>query len=144
MRRASIAGRCIRELAGPRLGVRNQLLHRLDRQLRRRGQYHGRRADFGNWRKIAQRVERQFGIKRGIDGKCHCRKQQRVTVRRTFGNDVGAYGRAAARAVIDDNLLPPQFGEFLADETADEIVDRTRRVRHNEAHRPGRIAGRGV
>ena len=132
MRRAAAGGAEV-VLLRLRLGERDHVLDRL-RPYRRTGDENdGRRARAGDGREILHRIERQFAVEAGIDGERNDRHQQRVTVRRGLGDDIGADVAARAAAVVDHHCLPHAVGKFLAHRAGDDVGGAARRKRHDHA-----------
>src|SRR6185437_8932278 len=64
-----------------------------------------------------------------------CPHQQRVAVRRRFGDEVRTDIAAGARPVVDDHLPTPSLGEPLRDGARQDVRRPACRERHHEPHR---------
>ena len=106
-----------------RLGFRQRdhILHRIQRGTCRHHQHVVTRGQLRNRFKIAQRVKRQFLIKRRRDGHAARAEQNRVPVGRRFRHHIHADGAARAGAVIDDHGLPPCIAHLLPQHAADDV-----------------------
>ncbi len=131
MRRRAIARRGVVELAGRRLGERDQLGDRARRQRGMHDQHVGLGADQDDGRQILDRVVRQIAVEAGVgrqDGVVA--HQQRVAVGRRLGDDVAGEVAAGAGAIVGDHRLAEPFVQFLADGARQQIApaDRPARV----------------
>src|ERR1700687_5252863 len=63
---------------------------------------------------------------------CGCANQQRVAVRRRFRDDLRPDHGARTGPVVDDDLLPPRFGELLTDEARNYVGAAARSERRDE------------
>ncbi len=135
MRRRTGRTRRIVQLAGPRFGERDQLLHRLDRQRRidhdqiRRARYQYQR------REVFHRVPRQIALQKRCQPERTAGDQQRVSIGRGARHDLAQYH--AARPVLDDDLLLERAGQRLRDDARGEIAVAAGAA-GNETHRLGR------
>ena len=141
VRRRAVAGRRVGELIGARLGQRDQFLHRLHRQRRMHNEHAGCRCQQCDRREVAHDVEIEFRIKRRADRVRNRAEEQRVTVGRRLGDDLGADGAAGTRTVIDDQLLAESLAEFLAENARQRLGAAAGREGHDKAQRLVRIIG---
>src|SRR5262249_9098315 len=66
--------------------------------------------------------------------------EERVAVRRTLRDDIGADGAARACAIVDDDLLAERIPDGFAEKPADDVVWASAgRKRDDEAHWSGGI-----
>ena len=132
MRTGAGARRREGELARVGLRQRDQLGDRVGREVEPRHQHVGHRPQDGDSGEVLARVERQLGVEGGGDGVRGDRVEaDRVAIRSRLGDDVRADIAAGAGAVLDDELLARQFGEFLADD-ARESVGRAAGRKHHD------------
>ena len=86
--------------------------------------------------RIAQEIEIEFVVERGVDGVRRRGKQKRVAVRRRphhrLGRDIGA----AARPVLDDEGLAEPFRKPLPHQARGEVRRAARGIPDDEADRP--------
>ena len=87
-----------------------------------------------NRRKIFNRVERQFGIQHRVHRVCKRGFEQRVTIGRRFGCQLGGNVAACAGADIDDNLLAPFLGELLRNGARSHITRPACGKTHQQAY----------
>ena len=136
---AAVAGRRIVDLAGPRLGVGDQLLQGLHRQRRIDDDDARFATDQRDRREVVDRIESQVRIQGRTDRIGLRSQQQRVAVGRRLGDELAADRRSRAGLVLDEDRLPETLGQLLRDQ-AHRAVDRaSRRKRHDDAHRPRRV-----
>ena len=139
MDRGAVArGRPI-DLARIGLGIGDELGHRFGRH-RRIDFHHVRHPhDAGNRRGIADEIEGQLGIKRGVDRIRRIDQQQRVTVRRRMNCRFGADIVARARLILDEDLLAQTFRQPLRHDARRDVRAPAGGVGDDPTHRPGRV-----
>ena len=134
--RAADAARAVVELAGARLGVGDQLLHRLHGHRRVHDQQQRRGIHHRHRREVGERVEGEPGIEVRAHHQCGVAHQQGVAVGFRPGHDLGADDAAGARPVVDHHLLPERCAEMLADQAGHDVEHAgARRERHHDAER---------
>src|SRR5438094_1909904 len=142
--------RAIVELAGIRLGARNQLLHGLRSIL---GAHTQKRRVLGcerDRRKILERVIREIAACKRIEHQrdIHCR-QQGVAVGRRFGDAGGANRGIGAGLISDHHRLSPDLAQPLRDHAREDVGRSAGRERHDDfdwargKHRGLLLRGRG-
>ena len=120
-----------RELAGIGLGVGHQLADRLGRN-RRRHRQHMRPGHGGRDRNQALcRIEVEIGKQHRVVGEVRADEQQRVAVRLRRRHRFGPDGGAAARAVLDDDVLAEPALQMLHDHARQRIDRPSRHERHD-------------
>src|SRR6476660_493266 len=98
-------------------------------------------ADARDRRKIIDRVVRQLRIEARVDAmRARGAHDQRVTIGRTFGHNLGADYAVRTGAIVDDHLLSPRFSELVADRARYEIGGTAGCERYNDAYRTRGIA----
>src|SRR5258708_938169 len=90
-------------------------------------------------RDVADEIETELVIERGVDGVPTADDEQRVAVRRCAHDRLGADIAAAARSVLDDEWLAEPPRQPLTHQTRDDVARTGRSERHDDAHRPRRI-----
>ena len=93
-------------------------------------------AETGDRDEIVDRVVRQLAVdvRRGDEGRVGGH-QQRVAVGRGLGDEFGAdLTDAAARLVLDHDLLTPGLREPLPQRAADDVGDAAGRKRHDDVN----------
>ena len=137
--RGAVAGRRHVELAGIGLGVGDQLGDRLDRKRRMDIHHVGKADDAGDRDDVAQKVETELVVERGVDGIGRRHQQQRVAVRRgahdRLGGDIGA---AAGPAFHHDRLAEP-LRQPLPGEPRGDVGGAARGIADDQADRPRRV-----
>ncbi len=138
-RRADAAGRQV-DLARIGLGIGDEFRNRFRRH--RKIDVHDQRngGDARHRRGVADEVEIQMLIKRGIDRVRRHGQQQRVAIRRRLDDQLGADVGAGARPIFNDERLTELFRQPLADQPPDDVGRTSGRHGHDHAHRPRRIS----
>ena len=139
MQRRADAARAHVDLARIGLGVGDELRNGLRRQLRS-NHHHLRDAnDAGDRRRVAQKIEIEMLIKRGVDGVRTGHQQQRVTVGRRLHHRLGGDVGAGAWPVVDDELLAELFGQPFRRQPRHGVGGAARRKAAQDMHRTRRI-----
>ena len=134
------AGRAEAELAGPRPGVGDELLHRLHRQLVVDHHGGGVFGGAGDRHEVARRVERRLGVDRIADhGRADRPGHDRVAVRLRLEHLAQAEHAVGARLVLHHDGLAEPRPQPVADDARRQIGDAGRRKRHHHADRVRRI-----
>jgi hypothetical protein len=94
-------------------------------------QHHRQRCQFGDRRKIPDRIEWYF-CKGGIGGEGEGRHQERMSVGRSPGDRRSPDGAACARTVVDDHRLTPAFRKPLRHQTGNVIGGAPRHERDDK------------
>src|SRR5262249_22330508 len=84
---------------------------------------------------IADKIVVELLIERGVDHVVRTDGEQRVAIRRRSHHGLGCYIAAAARAVLDDELLTEPLGQRLSHDTRDDIDRLTGGKTDHHAHR---------
>ena len=137
--RAAVAGGGIVELPRVRFRERDELLHRLHRHGRMHDEDVVRRCEQPHGREALHRVERKLLIERGARGKRGIGEEQRVAVRRGARHGFGPDDRAAAGAVLDDELRAQALAVFLRREPCHDVDAAAGRVGDDHADGLGRV-----
>src|SRR5262245_12410215 len=93
----------------------------------------------GDRRDVADEIETKLVIERGVDGIPTADHEQRVAVCGRAHDGLGADIAAAARSVLDNELLTEPLRQPLTHQTRDDVGRTGRSERHDDAHRPRRI-----
>ena len=139
VRAAADAGRTHVELAGTRLGMREELGQRLHRKLLRDDQHVRERCDLHHHREVLDRPERQFALQQRRREVRRADQRHGVAVGRGPGDDLAAKDAARAGPVVDHHLLAPGLEQACAQRASEEIARRTRREGHHQPHRTHRV-----
>ena len=149
MLRRARPGRGVGQLARLLAGELDQLAERVRREARMRHDHQRHQEDVGDRQEVDQRPVRQVGIEAGIDAEGAARDDhQRVAVGCRVLAVLGGGNAAAARLVLDHDLLLPHVGQLLGHQAGEDVGGLAGRERHDEAHRLGgprrlRQGGRG-
>ena len=123
------------ELAGLRLGERDQLAEVLDRHPGVGDEEQVRGGDQADRDEILHRVVRQLHVEELVDRNlADVGDEERVAVRCSARHGFAAGNAARAPAVLDRHLLAEALGDFLRDDAGDRVRQSTGRVRHDPAH----------
>src|SRR6516165_1316786 len=125
-----------------RLDVGDKLLEAAHRKRRMYDDHARLAADERYRREVLDPVVRKIRVERRADRIGLRSEQQRVAVWRSFRDDVGAYRRAGARLVLDDDTLAQPPAESVGDETRRSVDRAAGRKRYHDAHRPRGIGRR--
>jgi hypothetical protein len=134
------AERGVVQFPGMRLGVIDQLLDRAKRRIRRHQQDVLGGGDQHDGIEVLDRVELRARLQRHVDRERLRAEMERVAVRRRLRRGGGADVAASARAVLDDDVLPPRLGELLGDDAAERVDGAAGGKRDQHAHGPLGIA----
>src|SRR5262249_688598 len=141
LRASGTTGRHV-DLAGIRLGVRDELGKRLSRE--RRVDYQD--ADSGmrarDRRDIANEVETEVVIDCQVPCVMCTDLEERIAVGRRLHDCLGSNIAARTRPVFDDELLTKVVRQPLTEKTCKQVRHTPRRKSNDQAHRPRRIAFR--
>src|SRR5262249_41672886 len=91
-------------------------------------------------RDVADEIETELVIERGVDGVPTADYEQRVAVRRCAHDRLGADIAARAGSILDDERLTEPLRQPLTHQTRDDVARTGRSERHDDAHRPRRIS----
>jgi hypothetical protein len=127
----SSPGRALREL--------NEILHRAHRERWRHDHYHRHQAGQRDAGEILQRIVAGVGEERGHGCERVSYRQQRITVRRRFRDELRSDEAARPRPVLDDDLLLQAFRHRLRERPGDDVQVAARRQRHDQTDRLARI-----
>src|SRR5258705_5381062 len=93
---------------------------------------------------ILERTVWQLRMQDGIEGEtAGDAEQQGVAVGRRLRGKLGADDSARASAIIDDDLLSQALAELLRKHARYDVSAAARRLRYDQAHRPGGLIGTG-
>ena len=99
----------------------------------------GHAHDPGYGRNVADEIVVELFVKRCVDSIAQRGQQERVAIgRRAYGN-FGPDSGAAARSVLDDELLAKPLREPLPDQSRRYVEPAAGGNRNDDAYRPGRI-----
>ena len=96
----------------------------------------------GHRRDVANEIEFEVGVERGVDVIGGVDKQYRVSVRLRIDHRLSRDVIAGAGFVLDHELLAKLFRKPLPDQARQNIGCAARRISHHKPHRPGRIIQR--
>lgn len=142
VRRAAVAGGGHGDLAGIDPGIGDQVGHAVRRQRGMHHDDHGHADDAADGRDVADEVEVEFWIERGVDRIRYGRKQQRVAVGGRIDHGLGADIAAGAGTVLGDEGLAKPVREPLPDQPRRDVDAAARGKARDDAHRPRRIVER--
>ena len=137
--RTADARRPVAQLIRVRARQRNQLLRVFGGHRRMHDDDARHLRNVGHVREVLEGIVGEFRIKRDVDRVGHRRHEQRVTVGRRSGRDLGCDIGARAGAVLDYHRLPPCFSDPRADRARQNIRGAARRVADDETDWFGRI-----
>src|SRR5262249_5588398 len=89
---------------------------------------------------VLDRIELLARLQRHVDGERLRAEMERIAVGRGLRRGRRADIAAGARAVLDDDVLPPRFGELLRENAPERVDGAAARTRDQQAHRPVGIA----
>src|SRR5215470_7304102 len=90
-------------------------------------------------RDVADEIETELVIERGVDGVPTADYEQRVAVRRCAHDRLGADIAARAWSILDDEWLTEPLRQPLTHQKRDDVARTGRSERHDDANRPRRI-----
>src|SRR5262245_48320189 len=120
-------------------GVGDELGHGLDRQRRVHLQHQRLTVDQRNARDVANEIESEIAIERGVDRVRNVGIQERISIGRRLHDDLGADIAPRARTVFNHERLAEAIRQGLRDQTRADIGRPARRIAHDQTHRPRRI-----
>src|SRR5262249_18504198 len=120
LRRADAARRRV-NLARVGLGIDDQLGHGLGRYRRMKHDKVGDCANTSNRRDVADKIEIELVVERRVDCVRGTNQEKRVTIRRRAYDRVDTDIAAAARPVLDDELLPEPLRQPLSYQARDDV-----------------------
>jgi len=128
------------QLARVRLGIGDELRHRIDRQVDMDCEADDVRAGVGNGREVLHRVERRIFVEKDVAGHDGVgADHQRVAVGRRARHIGGGDIAAHAGPVVDDDGLTPSGVEPFGHGAREQITGRARRIADHDGDRPGGI-----
>ena len=131
----TVAGRGEIEFARLFLRQRDQLLHAVRRHARVDNQHDGCRRKQRDWSEVLGWIEGKLAVEGLVDGERAGRgEQERVAVRLRLGDEIAARIAAAARAVLDDDLLSEIVGELLRQNSRHHVHRSARRIWIDDAN----------
>jgi hypothetical protein len=134
------AERGVIQFPGMRLGVVDQLLDRMKRRIRRHHQHVLRGRDQHDGVEVLDRIELLARLQRHVDGERLRAEMERIAVGRGLRRRRGADIAAGARTVLDDDVLPPRFGELLREDAPERVDGAAAGKCDQHAHGPVGIA----
>jgi hypothetical protein len=96
----------------------------------------GRRIDAGDRRDVADEVEGELVLDRGVDGVVVQHQQERVAVGLGLGDAVAGNAAAGARLVLDHEGPAELLGQPLADQSGDDVGRAARAIALDDVDRP--------
>ena len=112
----------------------DQFLQVLGWKVRARHQDHGHVGDEADRREVANRVERQLGVKRGRGCLADMHQQQGITVRRGLGDAIGAEGTAGADDVFDQHCLLQRCAHRRPEQACNHVAGPAGREGNNQCN----------
>ena len=127
------------------LRQRDDVLHRLGREIEPGHQHVGHRPQHGDAGEVLGGVERQPSVERRRDGvRGDGVQPDGVAVGRRLGDRVGADIAARTGAILDDELLAGHLGQLARDDARERVGRPAGREDHDVAHRlVGPVVGGG-
>src|SRR5947207_10703634 len=92
--------------------------------------------DAPNWRDVADEVEIELLVKRGVDRIRDRGQEQRIAVRGGIHDRLGANVAAGARPIFGDERLSEPLGKPLTDQASGDVDPTAGGKTGNNAHRP--------
>ncbi len=139
MDRGAVAGRRHVDLARIGFGVGDELRNRRGRH-RQVDLHHQRHAhDAGDRRDVADEIELEIVVERGVDGVVRPGHEQRVAVGRRVRDRLDRDIAAGAGTVVDDYGRSEPLRQPLRDDAGDDVLRAAARKAAEDAHRPRRI-----
>ena len=137
--RRSDTGRTVRQLARVGLGIGDEFLERVrgDRGIER--DRHRSRRHLLDRSQVPDRIVGHVAIQAHRHHQRVRGDQQGVAIRRRLDDHVGADVATRARAVVDDDRLPPAFRQLLPDCAREDVHAGPRSEGDDDLHRPVRI-----
>ena len=135
MHRRAVARRGHVHLAGIGLGVGDELRNGFCRNVRAHRHDVRRARDASDGHDIANEVEVQLGIKRGVDRIRRIDQQNGVAVGRGVHDRFGADVVSGSGLVLDDELLAEPLRQPLRDHARGDVGAAAGREWHDDAHR---------
>src|SRR5262249_116815 len=133
-------GRRHLDLAGIGFGMGDELGNRLDRH----GWIHlhdkGLAMNARDRRDVADQVEIELVVERGVDRIHRSGHKERIPVRGRVYDRLGGDIASRARPILDDKLLTETLRQPLSYQARHDVGGTTGGKSDNDAHRPGRIA----
>jgi len=112
----------------------------VQRRVRRHHQHVLRGRDQHDGVEVLDRIELLARLQRYVDGKRLRAEMERIAVGRGLRRGRGADIAAGARTVLDDDVLPPRFGELLREDAPEHVDGAAARKRNEHVHGPVGIA----
>ena len=101
--------------------------------------HHRHADDAGDRGDVAEKIEFEFVVERGVDRVRHGGEQQRVSIGRRVHDGFGADVAAGARTVLGHEGLAQPVGQPLADQARGDVDAAAGGKTGDDAHRPRRI-----
>ena len=139
MLHAADAGRRHVDLARIGLGIGDELGNGLGGHRRIHHHHGGDADDAGDRRDVADEIEIEIVVERGVDRVGLVDPEQRVAIGRRMHHRLGGDIGAGARAILDDELLAKALRQPLADQSRSNVGRCAGRKAADDAHRPRRI-----
>src|SRR5215467_7959751 len=96
-------------------------------------------ANTSNRRDVADKMEIELVVERRVDCVRGTNQKKRITIRRRAYDRLDTDIAAAARPVLDDELLPEPLRQPLSYQARDDVGATSGGKSDNDAHRPRRI-----
>jgi hypothetical protein len=139
MHRGSVAGRRQGDLARVRIGIGDEIGHRLHRQIRRHHHNIGELHRGGDRRGVAHVIERQVLVQRLADGVVRRHEHDGVAVGRRVDHGLGRDHAALAGLVLDHAGLAQVRLQPVAEDAGDDVVWPAGQKADDELDRTDRI-----
>jgi len=95
--------------------------------------------DTADRRDVADEIEIELLVERGVDRVRYAGEQERVSVGRRIHDQFGADIAGGTRPVLDDERLAEPLREPLADQACSDVGAAPRSKADDDAHRPRRV-----
>ena len=144
VRRAAVARGRVAQLAGPRTGERDQVLHRIEAGLGTGHDDHRQHRGVAHRRKVLERVVADLAFHEDrVHEERERGEKQRIAIRRGPRHRLGRDDGVGAGPILDDEGLAERAGHVLRDDARDHVGRPARRETDQDPHRPRGIALRG-
>jgi hypothetical protein len=132
---AAISGIRHRDFTGLRFSEGDEFAHAAGCDARMHDEHEWRRRKLRDRRKAFDRIVAGLTVYGVIDCERRVREQQRISVVRRVGNELGCHKRGGTRTIVDDAVLTHDFRQLCRDYACNEVAAAARREWHHDANR---------